>query len=581
VAHINSKISLKSFFPLLLDDFAKLLDLNRNGNRRLQQRVSSTKSGQLEVGFLHYIEEKPASWTTSTTLVDRQNQLVLICRRNRHLVVCLSDQRWRHAITRNFNKLAYRGLGNLESIEPGILNAAFAKGRARTLWLTGTHRPTSVKADSKVLTGLELQDALDPLADQSYFFTAARCETSLNNGNMTVGLAPRSSRIWAGLTKDWIDLRQTIADLLDHLEGTKNPQLAPMPILALPNVNTADIEEPFDAALLPPELFADDALIAGEELQTLEEFAYDSYFAVQRTNGLDFNANFYLKGSLLGTVEFTFDTTDPSQIDYKVKGDSASDELEEKHSKLLAICRRKAALKVWFESGHTLSDGVFYQERFRDIPFSSFSWADFSLYDVIKEKPEPINVQTVGRDDSLFSWVKNAWPNPPGNRGWLACDDGSGEMADFVHLDDARPDPVLSLIHVKAAGNPSVDREISVAKYEVVVSQAIKNLRHLDRVLLEEGLQHGLGHKVSELVWRNGRLSTRERMIRALSGLARNPSRRVVIVQPHMRNPRWRNAMQNPNTAEGKRLLQLNSLLHSAAASCRGLSAELFVIGAD
>ena len=92
------------------------------------------------------------------------------------------------------------------------------------------------------------------------------------------------------------------------------------------------------------------------------------------------------------------------------------------------------------------------------------------------------------RDKSLFGLVVRHWPNleERGEQtGWLVCDDGAMESADFIHLDEASEVPELTLIHVKGSGSKVEERGISVSDYEVVVGQAVKNLRHLDRVHLK------------------------------------------------------------------------------------------------
>jgi len=90
-------------------------------------------------------------------------------------------------------------------------------------------------------------------------------------------------------------------------------------------------------------------------------------------------------------------------------------------------------------------------------------------------------------------------------------------------------EPVLTLIHVKGSGSNSDGREISVANYEVVTGQAVKNLRKLDHRILESGLEEGIG-----------------------------------------------NGGQNET-----RLKQLDTLLHGAKQACNGLQAEFWVIAAD
>ena len=64
----------------------------------------------------------------------------------------------------------------------------------------------------------------------------------------------------------------------------------------------------------------------------------------------------------------------------------------------------------------------------------------------------------------------------PNKDQWLACDDGAMEIADFI-LFEAGPPGLIEVIHVKGAHSSSPNRGISVSAYEVVVGQAVKNLR--------------------------------------------------------------------------------------------------------
>jgi hypothetical protein len=60
-------------------------------------------------------------------------------------------------------------------------------------------------------------------------------------------------------------------------------------------------------------------------------------------------------------------------------------------------------------------------------------------------------------DDSLFGSVVRRFGN-----GWLTCDDGPGEVADFVHVD---PAGVLTLVHVKAAHGDGHRRGVAVVRF--------------------------------------------------------------------------------------------------------------------
>jgi hypothetical protein len=153
------------------------------------------------------------------------------------------------------------------------------------------------------------------------------------------------------------------------------------------------------------------------------------------------------------------------------------------------------------------------------------------------------------------------------------------EIADFIHLDDQSNPPVLSLIHVKDAKSRKASRDISVSAYEVVVGQAVKNIRFLDRINLEEGLEAGLKHKIGELVWHNGDLRTREDMLKALSKIGASLRQLVVVFQPQVTQKKLEEVRAHPHHKDIGRLRQLDTLLHGVQASCRGVSAEFVVLG--
>lgn len=76
-------------------------------------------------------------------------------------------------------------------------------------------------------------------------------------------------------------------------------------------------------------------------------------------------------------------------------------------------------------------------------------------------------------DTSLFAWVVDQCRS-----GWLLCDDGNGEVADFLHLTGGGQ---LTAIHVKASGSTSTGRQISLVPFEQPVSQATKNKGLMER----------------------------------------------------------------------------------------------------
>ncbi len=86
-----------------------------------------------------------------------------------------------------------------------------------------------------------------------------------------------------------------------------------------------------------------------------------------------------------------------------------------------------------------------YETRFRDAPFEVWRWARLNNIRLGAEKPldgQKLLIPNIGDDNdtSLFGFVARHWPNIDNEgqpSGWLVCDDGSMDSADFIHFDDA------------------------------------------------------------------------------------------------------------------------------------------------
>lgn len=572
LARIKDEFEPSGLVDYSLQDLRGMLNLGDGTRRQLVNLVVARQDEELEVGYIHFTEHRLVSWIDDPSLVDVINHLALICRRNRHIGICITDSSFRSSVVRRFDRGETAGLGALQTISAGLINAAFVRGDARTLWLSAAHRRTTVKADSKILSGIDLRDALDPIDDQSYYFTAARCRTDMEGVEGSIGSAPRSSKVWLGVTDEWKEFRSTVTALLTRLEETRRPESSPLPVIAVTSIDVEKVKGAFDVALVSPELAGDDPSTDDDSREILERWSYGGNFEILETDGPSFLAKLSLKGASIGTAKFDIQITNPEKVTWHVSGEPTEEDVRELHEEALKACRNLNWLKVWYGSGHALTNGALFEMRYRDMPFRGYSWGGFRNFDITREKPDPLT--EVGRQDSLFCWIKQRW-----NRGWLACDDGSMEIADFIHLDDQSTPPVLSLIHAKGAGSKESSRGISVSKYEVVTGQAVKNLRSLDRQLLDEGLSQGIARKIGALVWHNDRSSDRHRMLAALGQIGADYERRVVIVQPHLSRTAYEHARQHRRSRDSARLRQLDALLLGAEAAVHGTGSTLIVFG--
>ena len=589
----------------IIADFRSLLDLEGNANLEMVTEGPAASFGvshpdlpetdELHVKFLHYTEKRAPGWYAGVDEVqDTLNHLVVACQLDQQVAVYMSDSRKRTAATRRIKAGQGDGLGALRLLVAGRLNAAFVKGPARTIWLSGSHTRVSIKADNKILSGLNLRDALDPLADQSYFFTAARSSVPAL-GRLPVGVSPRGSRIWVGATSNWNDFVQTVASLLYHVAATTAQDSKPLPFLAIAAIQPPKLADACEVQFLPPELAAAEIDLDDETREKLQRWADRSVLEIEETEGDSLDALVTLDGVKLGKLKLHFDTSDVTNV--KIEAELAPDpdcpvEYGEYQEELEEVSQNERWIKVWYESGHTLADGAIFEIRHRDLPFTEFHWADLANYKAKVEKfwsgPYPDQaLELIGTQGSLFCWTKNHWPIPVApyigaSGGWLACDDGAMEIADFIHLDTGTAVPVLTLIHVKGAKSEKPARGISVASYEIVVGQAVKNARFLDRLHLDVGLRAGLEKRIGELVWFDRQPSTREAMLEAIDGIGSSYRRMVVIFQPHVTQSRLaevRKAISEEKDHRDRgRLRQLDTLLLGARASCQSLGAGLWVL---
>lgn len=550
----------------------------RDTGRKL---IASGGTQEPDAAFIRYEDRRQVPWAT-VPILDKVNHLAVVVVKGRWVAIHCTETSRRNTIQRALRK---GKLGPLRAVRAGHLKAAFMRGPARTLWMRGTHRSVASKADTKVLGGRDLAPALDPLGDQSYRYTAARCEPKNAGIGDVMGLAVDQSRGWVGSSEDWAEFVGVILAMLDALAATAGETSEPLPVLATTQTNLEDVDGAYDVAIAPPELLMMGPVLDAAEaahLAEMEKLAFGTQFEVQSSTNTSLTAEVLRHGQPLGILELGFEEGE-EEIVLSSTGSPQSGR-EEEFSEVLEGVQEPEALTVYFESGHTIQSGRAFSIRHRDIPFTGWSWVPFgNSWAIEQEKPEA-GVAAIGTEISLFDWVLAEWAPLIGasQGGWLACDDRPGETADFLHIDESSAVPVLTLVHVKGAKSASANRGIAVVPYETVSAQAVKNLRHLDAVLAASQLLSGtIPTSLNFASWRDGQSCERAEFTSRLDELGTNFARRVAIVQPHVRQGLVEEIRPEPEHAQAPRLRQLDTLLHGVAANCQSAGADLIVVGSD
>lgn len=564
----------------LLEDLPTLIN-HRVEDKSLHAQVvqtSATRKLNGEVlGWVIYRREVLVRWAKADTAPrDVEYHLTILIARGRFLTVVSSDKSLAaRVLAKNAPQTAW---SELNRISANRLESALVHGAARTLWLAGIHRSVATKPDSKVLMGRDIEATLDALGDQTYEYTSTRCEGPEDGlAAAVVGVTPRQGKVWIGPCNDWEILVTNSQKLLQLVESTPAKQKsAPYPILARAKNSLQGVEDAFDASFAAPEFLRDEDPGLVERLEWL---ANGATWSVAPAKG----ANCKLKMSVWGaSLEVLVELKEEGgEITHKVVpiDQAVSGELQE----IISLLGRPDILKIFYDSLHTFSDGQMFEVRTRPIEFKLKPY-DFSGFDITLEKPRRISapnqsdLQRVGAkgDDSLFTWILKEHRS-----GWLWCDDGSGEIADFIHLDEKQS--VLSFIHAKAANSASPSRQIAVSAYEVVCAQALKNLRLTESANLEQPLKEKL-RAASGIVrgWRNGKeLPSRDEGF--WTAIKRVPysklKRRVVIVQPHVRCSSLPKDLF-ADTKNARRAQLLYTLLHAVKADFDRYGVE-FIVCAD
>lgn len=577
--------SLVSFLQTKLEDRARARSVRCLGEEVLTTSDQIPGVGSLlELGFDELfvsVRERRTtpSWAGAETgTEDVANQLTLVLRRGPLVLVHtpVSDEALRKWL-RTFKQL-------YQYLPPRVLGGTFS-GDGKLVWLHGIHRRRSTKADSKTLVGIKVQDTLDDDEDASYTLSAATVdyipddESAVVRGRLTV--SPNKSRIYWKFKVDLFTFLAAAAETCDTLDKA----LAGMPPadlfvqLAIPETDLANVFGAYDISVGDLDEMFIEPEADQEELAERVALLRDCFLEVRgRQDSAAFTVIVGFEGAEVGELSIR---PEPRSDGFDLAvGYATTPSFDEKARAIRNAIGDGELLAVYYESAHTFRDGAINLERRVAPPFVRLRFEDFGTHVVTKEKPPFHGGQklhdAIGRDGdvSLFAWVVDRYRS-----GWLVCDDGSGEVADFIHLTN---DGALTAIHVKGANSAAEYRHVAVAPFQEVVGQAVKNLRQLDSGLLADRFSYNRG--LRRAAWLDGERTTDlTGFVEQLRVRTASDKTFVTIVQPHLlksvHDAARAAAEAGTPTRDSHSLVLLDGLLRSARKSVIARYDDLTVIG--
>jgi hypothetical protein len=482
-------------------------------------------------------------------------------------------------------------------IAEGFMNAAFVKGDTKGLWLRGTHARRTTKADTKTISGRRLDDALLPHEDSSFAMGSVRVMLPDDLGLVAlsgpIGITPRKSQLWASFSSGIADFFAKANDALVLVEAALAAGLSvdqPFPLLARREADLSAVSGAFDFSLADPSDITPNASSNPELLESAALLARATIAVEGKTRSSNFTLHVGLDGAIGGALTGRIEEKGENvRLRFGFNGNPTNG------PPVRAVLDALTAhgddlLTIYYESGHTVVEKAVWKRELKVSPFPNWDFWDLTTFDIEHEKPAISGDQAIHDaigamyrptkspgllvdDRSLFAWVVQHY-----NDGWLICDDGSGEVADFVHIS---PEAKLSLIHVKGAKGSGTSRQIAVGPYEVVASQAVKNWRYISPRNLAEQLRNCTLARPA--CWTEGkRAADRSDFLQVLDWRRSDDPIEVVIVQPHVSELRYESAMNDRKRGlEGRpdvlRITLLEALLNSARSSIVGAGADLRV----
>ncbi|WP_091292914.1 hypothetical protein [Amycolatopsis xylanica] len=510
-------------------------------------------------------------------LADVCQQLMMALRRNRLVAVygeVPSSERLQTWVRRT---------GTFRFVSQPVLAATF-NGDARMVWMRGMHRRRLTKPDSKALGGQRVQDTLDGLDDSTFALAAAKFfyepvdDKALLREVITVN--PAKSTISWKRTSDFPMFLAAAGEALDMLELGLVSEAEPEPPfveLAIPETDLGKVRDAFEISVADVDGEQADSA-EYEELAERAELLRSAIVAVREvpdSSGVLVEVG--LDGAVAGTLLLKpIKVGDGVQLDVRYSDAPSAEPIARRIKEAIGD---GDLLTVHYQSGHAFNNRQVFRENLKSDAFPNLVFEDFTGYRVTKEKPALVKGKSlhdvIGEpgDDSLFAWVVKTF-----DKGWLLCDDGAGEVADFLHLAE---DGTLTAIHVKAAGSHSPDRRIAVTAFEEVVSQTVKNIRRLRTDDLLARFDGPL--LATRAAWHDGVRVAGADFLDELKVRVPSDHTKVIIVQPHLlasvHDTAREAARLGKTTRDSASLALLDDLLHRTRKSVVTLWADLMVIG--
>lgn len=538
----------------------------------------------------HLVENTLPKWCgPGAPSLDTLNHLLAIFINEDCAVIYSSSPDVKESI---FDALDSGGILSWAPIEENVLLHAYVTGRAlRMLWLAGTHRNVTVKPKSKLLTGDYLADVIDPFGDSTFMAGALRAEKA--------GVSLKRSGVWFGKKKDWTEFCLVARSVLSAVQiSSAHPGLDDVVV----HEGLAQILRTFkgvgpisDIEWMPFESMSSER--RQEKLQALSED-----FEISVTVPLLINQDFSICILHIPTGNTADAMVVPTLTGKKI---SLNVKLNKKQLDCQpcadAITKNPDFIRILYNSGHAIAGGRLTYSTIQDRDFT-IDFADFVLgavpqYDIWQEKPPgtppPLANMFTAADRSLFKWVfkeglgQLGLQQPTPGFCWLYCDDRSGEVADFIHLyvPGGGATPQTTLIHVKGAQSKNnKSRNISTSAYEVVVGQAMKNLRRMAWSELSKAIKETVTTHGADRVWDGpwviglaGSAAAGTAMLAAIDGIGANCEYEVIVVQPHVQQSKY---LPGGVRASGANASQLRNLLFTAKAAANVALAKFRVISA-